>query len=159
MKQKSIKGQQNKGIALITLILAIIIMLIISSTLIYNANTVGKTKKLNNMYNDIKLLKSKIEIYYAKYNGLPILQQPYTNTSDIKNININDNETYYVIDLEAIENLTLTYGKEYKEYKNTPNQDKKDIYVINEKSHTIYYIKGIEIDKKSIIQYQKNIQK
>ena len=62
----------------------------------------------------------------------------------IKNINVNDNDNYYVIDIENIDNLTLNYGLDYKNYET--NNNIEDVYVINEKSHTIYYIKGIEID-------------
>lgn len=98
------------------------------------------------MYNDIKILKDKIEIYYAKYGTMPIIKTRYTNVSNIKGININDNDEYYVIDLEAIDNLTLTYGKDYKAYKEQGNQSKEDLYIVNEKSHTIYYVKGIELD-------------
>ncbi len=124
-------------------------MLIISSTLIYNANTQIQTKKLNNMYNDIKILKDKIEIYYAQYGALPIIKKTYTNIENIKDININDGQDYYVIDLETIDNLTLTYGKDYKTYKEYLNTEKTDLYIINEHSHTVYYVKGIEIDKKT----------
>lgn len=145
---KKIDLKENKGITLVTLILAIIIMLIISSTLIYNAQTGIKTRALNNMYNDIKNLKDKIEIYYSQYGTIPIIKTQYTNVENIKGININDNNLYYVIDLEAINNLTLTYGSDYKTYKALGNSQKEDLYVINEKSHTIYYIQGIELEGK-----------
>lgn len=113
------KLRTNKGITLITLILATVIMLIISSILIYNAQTGVKTRALNNMYNDVKILKDRIDIYYSKYGALPILSTKYTNINNIKGINVNDNDNYFVIDLESLENLTLTYGKDYKSYKDT----------------------------------------
>lgn len=113
------KLKTDKGITLITLILAIIIMFIISSILIYNAQTGATSRALNNMFNDIKTLKDRIDIYYSKYGALPILNTKYTNVNNIKGININDNDNYYVIDLESLENLTLTYGKDYENYKAT----------------------------------------
>ena len=142
---KKINIKNNKGITLVTLILAIVIMIIISSTLIYNSKTGISTRALNNMYNDIKMLKDRVEIYYAQYGTIPVIRNQYTNTSKIKGINVNDSDIYYVIDLEAIDNLTLTYGKDYKTYK-SQGDSSEDIYIINEKSHTIYYIKGIEVD-------------
>lgn len=141
--------KQNKGITLVTLILSIIIMLIISSVILYNASTGMNTRALNNMYNDITILKDKVDIYYSQYGTLPIIKTKYVNVENIKNININDNENYYVIDLEALENITLTYGKEYKEYKQTSENQKTDLYVVNEQSHTIYYVKGITLDNKN----------
>lgn len=141
-----IKLKQNKGITLITLILAIIIMLIISSVILYNANTAISTRALNDMYKDITIIKDKVDIYYAQYGTLPIIKTLYTNVENIKNININDNEQYYVVDLEILENITLTYGKGYKEYKQAPNDEKTDLYIINEQSHTVYYVEGITLD-------------
>lgn len=113
------KLKTDKGITLITLILAIVIMFIISSMLIYNAQTGAKSRALNSMCSDIKILKDRIDIYYSKYGALPILATKYTNVSSIKGINVNDNDNYYVIDIESLENLTLTYGKEYNSYKDT----------------------------------------
>lgn len=138
--------KQNKGITLVTLILAIIIMLIISSVILYNANTGMSTRALNDMYKDITIIKDRVDIYYAQYGTLPIVKTLYTNVENIKNININDNENYYVVDVEALDNITLTYGKDYKEYKQVPSNEKTDLYVINEQSHTVYYIDGITLD-------------
>lgn len=140
------KLKDNKGITLVSLMFAIVIMFIISSILIYNIQTGAKTKSLNNMYNDINILKSKIETYYSKHESIPILQDLYSNISNISEINANDNENYYVIDLEALENVKLNYGKDYEIYKQGANSELTDIYVINEQSHNIYYVKGIQID-------------
>lgn len=141
------KLKENKGITLVTLILAIVIMLIISSILIYNADTATKTKALNSMYNDINSLTNKIQIYYSKYEEIPIIKEEYTNVDSIKYINQNDNDKYYVIDLEALENVTLSYGNDYSKYKEGANSELTDIYVINEQSHNIYYIKGVQVDE------------
>lgn len=144
-----INVKENKGITLVTLILAIVIMLIISSILIYNSSTVAKTKALNSMYNDINSLAVKIEIYYSKHEEIPILKEEFTNINNISSINQNDNENYYVIDLEALENIKLRYGKDYESYKQKTNSELTDIYVINEQSHNIYYIKGVQVDGKT----------
>lgn len=145
----NINIKSNKGITMITLIIAVIIMLVISSTLIYNINIGTSTRNLNNMYSDIQVLKDKIDLYYSSYEALPIIQTEYTNTSNIIGINQNDGNKYYVIDLEAFENLTLNYGEGYKEFKTTLSSDISDIYIVNEQSHNVYYVKGIKLDGKT----------
>ncbi len=43
--------------------------------------------------------------------------------------------------------MTLTYGKDFKNIKNTSDKNTlKDIYIINETSHNIFYVKGIKSD-------------
>lgn len=143
----NLKNNQ-KGISLVTLVIAIAIMLIITSTLIYNISTGSDIRALNNMYNDITKLKDKIDLYYATHHTLPIIQANYENINNIKEINPNDNDKYYVIDLEALEGLNLTYGKDYASYKQGHSNSFIDLYVINEASHSIYYVKGIKFDDK-----------
>ena len=59
---------------------------------------------------------------------------------------------YYVIDLSAMENLTLNYGEDYELIKNEPqsniatlkNNTLTDLYIINFSSHNIFYVEGIK---------------
>lgn len=138
----------QKGITLTTLVIAIVIMMIITSILIYNISTGSDIRRINNMYSDITKLRDKVNLYYVAHRTLPIIQTNYENTNSIKEINPNDNDRYYVIDLEALENLNLTYGKDYKTYKANHSNSLIDIYIINEISHSIYYVKGIKFDDK-----------
>lgn len=139
-----IKLRKNEtGITLITLSVAIVIMLIITSTLLYNITTGNKIKALNNMYYDIEKIKDKVDLYYASYHTIPIQKIPYENVEHLQLINPNDNDKYYVIDLETLPNMTLKYGKDYKNYQANPSDTFTDIYVINERSHSVYYVKGI----------------
>ena len=133
--------KNNKGITLISLIITVAVMLIIVGTTVYTSLDRFEINRLKKMYNDIELLSDKVENYYLKYNGLPIKEQ-YTYTTLDFDKNANDNGNYYIIDLEAIEGISLNYGKEGY---NRPNES-DDVYIINEKSHTIYYVKGIEVD-------------
>lgn len=102
---------------------------------------------------DMEEVTSKpVEFEYIEYlNKL-------TNTNQEPATNANDNDIYYIIDLEALGNITLNYGKGFKKGKNVLTETKDndaqlivetiedDIYIINEQSHTIYYVKGVEID-------------
>lgn len=141
--------KNNKGITMITLALAIVIMVVIVSTLVYNINTGIRTRALNDMYNDVQLLKDRVDIYYSKYGELPILPTQYTQVSNLQGLNVNDNDVYYVIDIEVLDNMTLTYGKGYGTLKQNFEPKITDVYVVNEKSHTIYYVKGIQYEEKT----------
>ena len=143
---KRINLRENKGVTLSTLVIAILLMTIITSIIIYNTIAGANTRALNNMYNDITILKDRIDVYYSKYGTIPVLEGEYTNIENIQNINSNDNDKYYVIDLEALENLTLTHGDGYARYKQVQSSYITDIYVINEQSHNIYYVRGIVLD-------------
>lgn len=140
----------NKGITLITLTVAVCILIIISGMLIYNAKNGIKMRNVKLMKNDIELLNDKINSYYVKYGAIP------AEIEYIGNINFepqpNDNEKYYVIDLNALENVTLNYGLDFKNI--TTSDDTisyNDVYIINEQSHHIYYVHGVEMDE--IIYY------
>ncbi len=144
----NLKRDSKKGVTLVTLSIAIIIMLIITSTLIYNITTGSKVKALNNMYYDINKIRDKVDMYYINYHTIPIVNTPYKNTSHIQSINPNDNEVYFVVDLEALENMNLNYGQDYKAYQSNPSEGLTNLYIINERSHSIYYVQGISFDNK-----------
>ena len=100
--------------------------------------------KLNNMYKDIEFLEDKIAIYYLNNEELPVYEK---NIKFENSINPNDNDTYYEINLNQIENDELSYGMK----KNNIN----DKYIINSQSHTIYYYCGIKYNNETY--YTKNI--
>lgn len=136
----------QKGITLVSLIITIVLLLIIAGTTVYTSVNRFKINNVKKMYNDIELLDDKVNNYYLKYGGLPVIKDAdnnplsYTHTAIDFNKDVNDNNNYYIIDLSAIGNITLNYGKEGHE--NPNNSD--DVYIINEKSHTVYYVRGIE---------------
>lgn len=144
-----LKRDGQKGVTLVTLSIAIIIMIIITSTLIYNITTGSKVKALNNMYYDITKIKDKLDMYYINYHTIPILETPYKNTSHIQGVNPNDNGVYYVIDLEALESMNLNYGQDYNTYKTNPSDTLTNLYIVNERSHSIYYVQGVLFDNKT----------
>jgi len=70
-------------------------------------------------------------------------------------VNEKDGDEYIVIDIEKLDNLTLIYGydEEYKHVKLTGNvvdyeddEVESEIYVINTKTHQIYFPHGIFVD-------------
>ena len=150
-------AKNQRGITLISLSITIIIMMIVTGMLIYNAKDSTQIKNLTNMYNDIENLRDKISSYYLQYGAIPASIE-YTNSlSKLRNagvIGANDIGSFYVIDLRAIDGLTLNYGQDYEivEEGNHTNADGsinfdglEDLYIINETSHNIFYIKGITV--------------
>lgn len=144
------KLRTNRGITLVALVITIVVILIVAGTTVYTSLDRFEINGYNKMKNDLELLSDKVANYYLKYNGLPI-KEKYTSALDFDK-NVNDNENYYILDLEAMEGISLNYGKEGF---NNPNAS-DDIYIINEKSHTIYYVKGIEVDRKMYYTIPEN---
>ena len=137
---------REQGITLISLVITIVLLLIITGTTVYTSIDRFKINNVQKLYNDIDLLDDKISSYYMQYGGLPVLKDDgnnpvsyqYTELNFTKDVN--DNENYYILDLSAIGDITLNYGKEGYEQ---PNES-DDVYIINEKTHTVYYVKGVE---------------
>ena len=79
----------------------------------------------------------------------------------MRNANIlgaNDIGKFFVIDLEKLDAVTLTYGIDFERVKNGNYgnlDDIKDIYIINETSHNIFYVQGIENEGKKYYTDQK----
>ena len=145
------KLKQSKGVTMIALVITIIVLLILTNMLIYNAQDSVHIQALNNLYNDIELLRNKVSSYYHEYGKIPA-EIKYTNISQLENANIlsenNDiTDEFYVIDLEAMQGITLNYGKDYEKIKadkeNANNYT--DVYIININSHNIFYAQGIGI--------------
>lgn len=169
--------KNEKGFTLMALTITIIVMLIITGTLIYNAKNGVQMKKINNLYSDIEQIKSKISEYYVKNNSLP-LKGNYCTAEELVTIlkengadksksqedllDVNDNKvageyTYYIIDLSKLDNLTLNYGSDYKTWTGGMT-GKEDLYIINITSHQIYYPKGIMVDQKFYYSYNLELE-
>jgi len=136
MIKRNIKNQ--KGISLISLVIAVTVLIILTNVIIYNIDENLKVEKLKLLQNDIDNLRNKISIYYAENGKLPAKLQ-YNNVEHIKEAgvinDIVDTGDFLVIDLAAIENLTLNNGKDYEKIKYLENLEDSDA-----KSYTDLYI-------------------
>ena len=150
--------KNNKGITMISLVITIIVLLIVSSIIIYNGMGQLGIKRVNYLYADIESLSTKVADYYLKNETLPVFDNTYVNnkseletlfkkngaTTDITNVN--DGDEYYVIDLSKLDNLTLNYGDDYKDWTSTSSaNDIQNIYIINSVTHQIYFPHGIRL--------------
>ena len=170
-----INYKKNSGITMIALVITVIILLILTNMIIYNAQDKKDIDVLTKLYNDVETLNTKVEAFYNENGTIPA-KIKYTNISDLQKANIlsqnNDIGDFYVIDLHAMQGLTLNYGKEYEnltteisnnglnisskeidedtEQKLTTIANKySDIYIINSNSHNIFYVKGVTVSENS----------
>lgn len=146
----------SRAITLVTLVLTIVLILLISGTMGYYTKSGLELQKATNMYNDIEQIQSKVDDYYIKNNELPIIKD-LGEISFSNSKNVNDDENYYVIDLSKLGSMSLNYGKDFENIKNSHTLGiYTDLYIINEKTHTIYYLEGIKFENK--IYYTKQIE-
>lgn len=147
--------KKENGVTMVALVITVIILLILTNMLIYNATDSAQIKALTNLYNDIELLREKVSEYYNEYGKIPA-KIKYKNTSELASVlsSTNDTGDFYIIDLEAMQGISLNYGKDYEKAKaDSQNADTyKDIYIINENSQNIFYVKGITITKENTKQ-------
>ena len=141
MKKNILKNE--RGITLIMLILTIIIMALLLGIVVSNIDIGGDIRNYNYMKADIELLETKIMTYYNKNGSLPTTGGAITEAKNIlgNQASSRDNDNYYQIDISKLYNITLNYGG--------GTLANKDIYIVNEQSHNVYYLKGVI--------YQENI--
>ena len=146
----------KKGITLVSISVAIVVILTLTSILIYNVRDSLKITNLRAMQNDIENLRDKINEYYAETDSIPA-KLKYTNTDKLnvikdagiisEKVDIGD---FYIIELDEIENLTLNYGEDFKQITDVMTDEEasqfEDLYIINETSLNIFYVEGIRVD-------------
>lgn len=146
----------NRGITLASLAIAVIVILILTGTLIYNVKDNLRVANLREMQNDIQNLRDAVSNYYSINGSIPA-KLKYINTDNINRIKdagvINekaDTGDFYIIDLKELENLTLNYGEDYKHISDATSEEEAsqytDIYIINEESQNIFYVEGVRVD-------------
>ena len=144
--------KNDKGVTLISLTIAVMIILLITGVLIYKATDSIGIRNLTNLYNDISNIRDKITAYYEEYGTLPKAGE-YTNTQGLDDAGVlgaNDTGKFYVVDLQELDGLTLNYGKDYEKVKSgsvSNVNELTDLYIVNENSNNIFYVKGIEIEQ------------
>lgn len=138
---KKIKG--NKGITLVALAVTIVIMLILAGSITTTFTSTMELEKYNKVKEDIILLSEDVKLYYMNNNELPIYNEKVFDITTYgipqKDINPNDSDTYYAIDISLLaKDISLNNGSGNisKDFTST------DLYVVNEQSLTVYYLQG-----------------
>ena len=147
---------EDNGITMISLVVTVMILLLITGMLVYNSSDSIQVKALTNLYNDIELLREKVSDYYYEYGQIPKLDKYPVPSELLDVLNLSERnhlDSFFVIDLEAMQGITLSYGKDYEvlRAKRLSNEsyyveDFKEIYIINENTHNIFYVRGIFIN-------------
>lgn len=154
--------KQEKGVTLLSLAAVIIVIGIITTMLLYSVGDTKDVTNLTSLYSDIDNLSDKINNYYSIYGKIPAFTvNGVSNVTDnwkalgeeneINPLGKNDTGRFLVIDLNALDNLTLNYGKAFENIKTSrtiSSDEDKDIYIINENSHNVFYLAGIEVNSK-----------
>lgn len=151
--------KDEKGITLMTLAVTITLLVIITGILAVKSHASLETANLSKLENDIEILDDRIASFFVKNEKLPIYEGDGVLTksqlsSILNDMSVNDGDNYYTIDIDALDNVTLNYGNDYKNLTN-------DRYIINAESHVVYYLKGVfcnsneyhTIGKNPIISY------
>ena len=155
MKVKKSILNKESGITLITLVITVVIMILLTFTITINIDQYKSVNVKYKLHDDITALDEAVSQYYARNKFLPILNK-YNNVSMIDKKNPNDNANYYVLDLDELKIDNLYYGQDYNAVKSINDSTitigagtgLRNLYIINEGSHTIYYPKGAEFDGK-----------
>lgn len=153
------KLKNENGITLIVLVIIVIVLSLISIPVVINTTNITQFNKYSRFKEDIDNLRESVSVAFfdkeikdigPKYNGSVDFLKGMQNDQNVKNPN--DNENYYVININEV-NLYLTvnmtdlnngsgnYGISEDEIAYTGTDD---VYIINEQSRTIYYVKGVQ---------------
>lgn len=133
----------SHGITLVSLVVTIVVMMILTISITTSVTSTLELQKYNKVKEDIIALSEEVKIYYMKNAKLPV----YTDkTFDLVEYNVpsedtnpNDSGAYYAIDLSVLSsNFEINCGAGNKEKDWTTD----DLYVLNEESLTVYYLKG-----------------
>ena len=129
---------KKKAITLISLVITITIMLIIVGIIVYSSFQRVETERLSKINTDIENLSSSVNLYYLKNEEIPVIrneegEKETLSINEVNNllddqIDETDNDTYYIVDVSYLDNVSLN------SYSDTAK------YIINEKTHNIYYV-------------------
>ena len=174
--------KNNKGISLTTAVMTVVIILILLTTISYTAIRNTEVKKVNNLYSDLRELTDQVQLYYAKHNKLPVTGESYTVTptnvekgidGSYEYISIEDAKLTFILKSESEgfskDNLynpndyddngtgkAVYYQIDLSQFDNITLNNYSGIYLVNERSKTVYYYDGLEVNDKKYYQLPLN---
>ena len=154
-RKGSKKWRIKSGITIITLTITVIIFVIVSNILIYNAKDSLYVKKLQNMYNDVQNLRDKVIEYSVQYGTIPAnknVEYSLEGKDELKQVmTAEELQTgkFYAIDLKTLDGLTLNYGRDYEKITEDMATDEisqlTDLYIVSELTKNVYYVEGVSV--------------
>ena len=107
--------RNNNGITLVTLAITIVVMLILTVSITASMKSTIEIKKYNSVKEDIISLSEAIKEFYLDNEKLPIDSSKVYKLSDYgvptKDINPNDSNDYYRIDISNFSEIELNNGE------------------------------------------------
>ena len=141
---------RNKGITMISLVITIAVISIIAGTVIYGSVQNIQERDLDLFYSDLQTLEDRVNQYEIHYGKLPT-KGIFSGSTAFQSVkNPNDNDIYYNLDLNALDNLSLS---------RTISMQGDDVYIVNDASHTIYYPQGLTIKGEVYYRYPHEYSK
>ncbi len=143
------KPKKEAGITLISLVVTIIVILIVSFSISINLKSNLELQKILYLRSDIDNLTQKVAEFYNEYGEVPGNIE-YTNVGGLAEVlnTVELSSKFYVIDLQAMQGLSLHYGKDYEKVKGTSTvvaDQYGDLYIVNEQTHNVFYVQGIQM--------------
>ena len=129
--KKKLKSQS--GVTMITMILTIIVLALLLGATVTNMDIGTDIRNYNYMCADIELLEAKIMTYYNKNEDIPVTGGEIVNAEKTLGVEAKG-DNYFQVDISKLYNITLNYGG--------GTLENQDIYIINERTHEVYYLKG-----------------
>ena len=141
---------RNKGITMISLVITIAVISIIAGTVIYGSVQNIQERDLDLFYSDLQTLEDRVNQYEIHYGKLPT-KGIFSGSIAFQSVkNPNDNDIYYNLDLNALDNLSLS---------RSISMQGDDVYIVNDASHTIYYPQGLTIKGEVYYRYPHEYSK
>ena len=135
--------KDKKGYSLTVLVIAIAVILIITTTAVISIKNIGKDKEVSKFMSDLQEVKQYVIEYFAKNNTLPVvfeggemksaeseLIQILSSGDALSQLDEDDVGEYYYVDIEKLGKIHL--------------DDKDRGYIINEGTLNIYVTKPCE---------------
>lgn len=126
------KLKSNKGITIITLIIAIIVIFILTTVTITSTYTGSDLRRYKLMCADVQLLEDEILFFYRQYGELPTTGEKITEGIPDVILEGRDTHEFFQLAPNKLNNITLNYG------------DEEDIFIIDNQTFEVYYLNGIE---------------
>ena len=143
----------KKGIALISLVIAIIIMIIISGVIVIKSNSSIEVVDKNMFAIEILNIQTAVDNYYASYGDYPVEEdQIEFDVTDVPQ----EDKTNQFYDETITANKIILYrvslsaiGISDTEYGNLLKDNELDVYALSRETGKVYYLKGMTYKNKT----------
>lgn len=133
---------KKNGISMIVFVIAIAMILVLVTAVTASYTNIIKSTRLKEFANEIRAVQNAANEYKFMNGEYPITEvcAIQLDSTAVKEADQN-NYSYYVLDVNKLGLSELKHGM-------PGNVDTLDVYAISKNTDTVYYLAGVEIDKK-----------